>query len=78
MKRRFYIGLAAFLLLSGCSLLRPGWHWEKAGASSAEYDSDISYCKSQTSQALDGAVTNESVRRIHACMQRLGWQKVEN
>jgi len=72
------IALTALLLVTGCSLLQPSWHWSKPGASEADYDADIRFCKSQTDQAIDGTVTNASVRRIHACMERRGWRKVQH
>ncbi len=71
------VSIACLLLLSGCALMSK-WHWEKAGASDAEYDADIRYCKTQTDQSIDGTVTDASVRRIHGCMQRRGWHRVDN
>lgn len=64
--------------LAGCALFQPSFRWEKAGATPADYDADIRYCKTQTDQALDGTVTDASVRRIHGCMERRGWRKVGN
>lgn len=72
------IALVALLAMTGCSLLQPAWHWSRPGASEADYEADIRFCKSQTDQAIDGAVTNASVRRIHGCMERRGWRKVQN
>lgn len=72
------IVLVALLAVAGCSLLQPAWRWSKSGASEADYESDIRFCKSQTDQAVDGTVTNASVRRIHGCMEHRGWRKVKN
>lgn len=63
------------LLFTGCSL-RQDWHWERAKASDADYETDLRFCKANTDQALNGAVTYESVRRIHACMEGRGWKKI--
>lgn len=72
---RWYAGLA-FFSLSACTLFQSNWQWEKAGASVADYDADVRYCKSHSEQPLDGAVTEASVRRIHACLEQHGWRKV--
>lgn len=72
------IGLITLMASAGCSLLQPAWHWSRPGASEADYEADIRFCKSQTDQAIDGTVTNASVRRIHGCMERRGWRKVQN
>jgi hypothetical protein len=72
------IALSALLIVTGCSLLQPSWRWSKSGASEADYDADIRFCKSQTDQAIDGTVTIASVRRIHGCMERRGWRKVQH
>ena len=66
----------AFLSLSACTLFQPNWQWEKAGASVADYDADVRFCKSQTGQYHDGTVTETTVRRIHACLEQHGWRKV--
>lgn len=71
------LNLVFSFALTGCALW-PNWHWEKNGASESEYQADLTFCKSQTDQSLNGTVTNESVRRLHACMERRGWQKVKN
>lgn len=66
-----------FLLsLAGCAL-SPSWHWEKRGAAEGDYDLDVKYCKLQTYSGTDGITTNESVRRMQACMSAKGWRKVE-
>jgi len=70
--------MSILLAMAGCSLFQPAWHWSRPGASEADYEVDIRFCKSQTDQAIDGTVTNASVRRIHGCMERRGWRKVEN
>lgn len=72
------IALTVLLVITGCSLLQPSWYWSKSGASEADYDADIRFCKTQTDQAIDGTVTNASVRRIQGCMERRGWRKVQN
>ena len=70
-------GAALLVLVAGCSL-RPGWHWEKPGADDAAYEQDIKFCKLQAYSGADIAVTNENVRRMHACMQGRGWRKVSD
>lgn len=35
------------VLLTGCALLS-SWHWEKSGASEAEYSFDEAQCKAKT------------------------------
>ena len=67
--------LAVLLAMSGCSLLFPNWHWEKAGG---DYSQDERFCKTQTYSGTDGLVTQASVRRMHACMEAKGWRKVAN
>jgi hypothetical protein len=66
--------ILAFLGLSACS----SWHWEKRGALEGEYGRDETFCKQLVYTGTDGIVTNASVRRMHACMQAKGWQKVDN
>ncbi|MDP2880753.1 MAG: hypothetical protein Q8N89_04120 [Azonexus sp.] len=66
--------IIAFIGLAGCS----SWHWEKRGALDGEYRRDEIFCKQQVYTSADGVVTNASVRRMHACMQAKGWQKVPN
>lgn len=64
-------------LFAGCALF-PSWHWEKGGASEAEYSFDEAQCKAKTYSGNDGTVTNATVRRMHACMEAKGWRKVPN
>ncbi|MCL2344542.1 MAG: hypothetical protein FWC58_01650 [Desulfobulbus sp.] len=66
--------IPALLVLAGCA----SWHWEKRGASAADYDLDEKYCKLQTYSGTEGLVTNASVRRMHACLEAKGWSKVAN
>lgn len=63
--------------LAGCAFF-PNWHWEKRGAAAGEYDQDVTFCKQRTYSGVDGMVTDESVRRMHACMEAKGWRKVQN
>jgi hypothetical protein len=66
--------LLAAVIASGCSLLAPSWHWEKAGG---DYDTDIRDCKTATFSDSSGAMpTTVSVRRMQACMEGKGWKKV--
>lgn len=65
------------VLLAGCSLMS-SWHWEKAGAGEAEYSFDEAQCKAKLHAGTDGMVTQESVRRMHACMEAKGWSKVRH
>ena len=67
----------AAALLSGCALWST-WHWEKPGAGRDEYELDVKYCKLQSYSGTDGVVTNESVRRMHRCLEGKGWRKVDN
>ena len=63
--------------LTGCALFH-SWHWEKKGASEAEYSFDEAQCKAKVYSGTDGMVTNASVRRMHGCMEAKGWVKVPN
>jgi len=76
MKQRltFLLFIAA---LASCAL-KSSWHWEKRGASDEEYSFDLNQCKAATYTDASGIVTNESVRRMFACMERKGWSKVPN
>lgn len=77
--RSLAAGLSAcvVLMLAGCAL-RPTWHWEKPGASDAEYSFDLNQCKAMTYSDASVVVTKESVRRMFTCMERKGWARVEN
>jgi hypothetical protein len=77
--RKLTVGLSAciVLMLAGCAL-RPTWHWEKPGASDAEYSFDLNQCKTMTYSDASGVVTKESVGRMFACMERKGWTRVNN
>lgn len=66
--------LVVLMALSGCA----SWHWEKSGASAADYDADEKYCKLQAYSGTDGMVTQAHVRRMHDCMGARGWKKVAN
>jgi hypothetical protein len=74
--QRVLLGACA-ILIGGCALF-PNWHWEKAGASTAEYDYDVKFCKQLIYPGVDGYVTGESVRRMEACMMSRGWRKAPN
>ncbi len=63
--------------LAGCGLM-PSWHWEKRGASEAEYAYDEAQCKAKVYTGTDGMVTQASVRRMHGCLEAKGWAKVPN
>lgn len=77
--RRYRSGLLLALLvsLSGCALW-PSWHWEKAGANDEQRDFDQSQCKAKVYAGNAGTVTNETVRRMFACMEAKGWSRGEN
>jgi len=62
------------LLLAACA----SWHWEKPGASAADYELDEKYCKLQAYSGIDGRVTQASVRRMHQCLEDKGWRKAAN
>lgn len=64
-------------LQTGCAL-RQSWHWEKPGASEQVYEFDLQQCKAKTYAGSSGVVTNETVRRMFACMEGKGWRKVDN
>ena len=64
-------------LLAGCALTSR-WHWEKRGAGDGDYDFDEKACKLLSYSGTEGMVTNESVRRMHRCLESRGWRKVEN
>ena len=68
----------ACLCLSACALLGPGWHWEKPGGGQAALEHDRNVCKARVYSGSNGEVTQEGVRRMHACMEGLGWSKVRD
>jgi len=70
---KFPLPLLLFVL-AGCA----SWHWEKPGASADDYERDEKYCKLQVYSGIDGAVTQASVRRMHACLEGRGWRKAED
>ena len=69
--------ICIFAGVAGCAL-KPAWHWEKPGASEREYSTDLNQCKFATYPDTSGIVTNETVRRMFACMEAKGWSKVAN
>ncbi len=78
MPGRWRLGIVILLtVLAGCALISR-WHWEKRGASEGDYEVDEKACKLQSYSGTEGMVTNESVRRMHRCMESRGWRKVEN
>ena len=72
-------GILMLLLIvqAGC-FMRQSWHWEKAGAGEEAYEFDLQQCKAKTYAGSSGLVTNETVRRMFACMEGKGWRKVDN
>lgn len=79
MQTKFIIALAASFLLgiTGCAL-RPGWHWEKTGADDQALSWDQNQCKAKIYSGSAGEVTNETVRRMFACMEGKGWSRAAN
>ena len=71
------VGVYLVVMLAGCAL-RPTWHWERPGASDEEYSFELNQCKAAVYTDASGFVTQESVRRMYACMERKGWKRVEN
>lgn len=71
---------ALFLVLlsvaSGGCALWSSWHWEKNGASPADYERDERICKQYVYPSADGMVTQAQVRRMHLCLESKGWVKV--
>jgi hypothetical protein len=74
MKPMTALPFAAPLVFAGCMLFS-GWHWAKPGASAADYDFDLKFCKQLVYPGVDGAVTQASVRAMHGCMESRGWRK---
>lgn len=66
--------LVAIIALGGCA----SWHWEKSGASAADYAADEKFCKLQAYSGTDGMVTQAHVRRMQDCLAARGWKKVAN
>ena len=64
--------------LSACTLLGPAWHWEKPGGGQAALEHDQNVCKARVYAGSNGEVTGAGVRRMHACMEALGWSKVSD
>lgn len=77
MRCRMILCVGALALATGCSIF-PSWHWERPGASDADYKFDETECKGRAYSGTDGAVTQESVRRMQACMLAKGWRKTPN
>lgn len=63
--------------LAACTF-GPTWHWVKDGTTDAQYTQDLNHCKAATYTSADGIVTKETVRRMHTCMETLGWRKEPN
>nr|MBL8411657.1 hypothetical protein [Dechloromonas sp.] len=74
MKPLRYLPLLLIPLIAGCAT----WHWEKRGATAADYDEDEKFCKLHAYSGTDGMVTNVQVRRMHACLESRGWKKRDN
>lgn len=74
---KFSLLLVLAAAIAGCALF-PSSRWEKKGASEADYKFDETQCKAKTYAGNDGAVTNATVRRMHACLQERGWSRVPN
>lgn len=77
MKRKLSLTLILLTGLSACAFF-PSWHWEKPGSDKQALEYDQSQCKAKVYSGNGGDVTNESVRRMFACMQGKGWRKVDN
>ncbi|RIX45536.1 MAG: hypothetical protein D3M94_11945 [Rhodocyclales bacterium GT-UBC] len=77
MKKQTICRTLLCLTLGACAL-RPGWHWEKAGASEQELAFDQNQCKAKVYAGNAGVVTNETVRRMFICMEAKGWKKLED
>ena len=75
MKNTIRLTACSMTFLTSCALW-PGWHWEKPGASEADYALDVKTCKVSNPAPMDGSVTQQSVRGIHACLEGKGWRKV--
>lgn len=63
--------------LAGCAIW-PSWHWSRPGAGDEELAWDQNQCKAKVYAGSSGNVTNETVRRMFACMEGKGWSRVEN
>lgn len=74
---KFSLSLVLLAAIAGCALF-PSARWEKKGASEADYKFDETQCKAKTYAGNDGAVTNATVRRMHACLEGRGWSRVPN
>lgn len=74
--RHLLTSIALLPLLAGC-MFGARWHWERPGASPADYGADEKYCKLQSYSGADGMVTQAQVRRMHGCLEARGWRKVE-
>jgi len=78
MKPSLLFLLACMVLsLSGCGIW-PTWHWVKPGAGEEELNWDQNQCKARVYAGSSGGVTNETVRRMFACMEGKGWSRVGN
>jgi len=78
MKRLPPITLLLLVATLGACALRPNWQWEKPGADAQDREYDQNQCKAKVYSGSAGDVTNETVRRMFACMEGKGWRKVEN
>lgn len=73
----FFLIVIIGLSMAGCAL-RPSWHWARPGAGEEELSWDQNQCKAKVYAGSSGNVTNETVRRMFACMEGKGWSRVEN
>lgn len=71
------LALVITMTFSACALF-PNWHWEKRGATEADYAIDERDCKVLSYSGTDVMVTQVSVRRMHSCLEMRGWRKVKN
>ena len=69
------LALMLGLGLIGCATTGGGWHYEKDGASKADYNMDTGQCRAQAF-----AVSNPTLLQIgiimDGCMQGKGWVRV--
>ena len=75
MKMLLRVSLA--IALAGCAT-NAGWHWEKQGASSSEFNMDTGQCRAQALSGTGGNLNVGTVMIMESCLEGKGWVRVGN
>ena len=81
-QRRASLALAA-LLVASCThrpapatASVPAFRWTKAGASSDQFERDLSACQTAASEMEGKALPDEAVHRINVCLEAKGYHRL--